>query len=102
MATKQKFNVVFFTVRSKGTEEFPLDMLRYDSCAPATGSDVTMMGCTELSRKLVKLRRFYPVGGKREPNGGRWLSFGWVVEDVYDEAGEERPERLLRSERGPL
>lgn len=81
--TSQKFNVVFFTVRSKGYEEFPLDMLRYDSCAPATGLDVTMMGCTELRQKLVKLRRFYPVGGNREPNVERWKSFGWLVETVY-------------------
>lgn len=88
---KDKYGVVTFVVRGRG--DFPFDMLRYDSAAPATGEDVASMitekysdaenGWSPTTPRSVKLRRFYPAGGTAAPNVERWRSFGWSVIEVY-------------------
>jgi hypothetical protein len=53
----------------EGTGQFPVDMLRYDSCWPSTSKDVplpTKGGRVELV-------------GIQEPTLLRWRSFGWTV-----------------------
>jgi len=68
-----------FTVRGKG--HFPIDMLRYDACHPATQEDVAWMASEHEERELM-LRR---IGTNKQwkPTAERWSSFGWVVTEVY-------------------
>lgn len=84
---------VVFEVAGRG--DFPIDMLRYDMAAPFTGADVaSIMTPKYVERaepngpgfpsrvqieRVVKVIRFYPVGGKAEPEAARWASFGWRV-----------------------
>jgi len=61
---------------------FPLDMLRYDNCVPATEVDANEMA-RSVERYTPKgtriaLRRFVRHGGS-EPQFGRWESFGWTI-----------------------
>lgn len=73
-----------FTVRGIG--KFPIDMLRYDSCYPATGEDTQWIESERAagngSRELMLEHRSH---GSRTwtPTFGRWQSFGWVVTEVY-------------------
>ena len=79
-----------FTV--EGTYPFPVDMLRYDACWPATSEDAvqlaeslafrrrkdagTQAGILEGKRKRqVKLY----TNAQNRPTVGRWESFGWKV-----------------------
>lgn len=68
-------NAIEFTVEGKG--EFPLDMLRYDRCWPATGSDANRID-TSLVPGVAPSRQ---VGlcGLIVPHIKRWQSFGWRV-----------------------
>lgn len=56
---------------------FPFDMLRYDSCWPASGEDAAKIewGHTTDHRgqRSIKMRSY------REPTVERWSSFGWAV-----------------------
>ena len=75
-----KFNVQNFIVKGRG--EFPLDMLRYDSCCPGEQEDISQLIMAfqpDSQERIVGLRRFYPVGGIKLPTEGRWRSFGWEV-----------------------
>lgn len=72
-----------FTVTGSGS--FPFDMLRYDSCYPTSGLDVTSMtfdpdvydgGMSRSRERNVRLR------SEREPTVARWESFGWRVEKI--------------------
>jgi hypothetical protein len=67
-----------------GRSAFPLDMLRYDSCFPATQDDVgKIITSTERDPKkrseedvYIAIRRV--VGNSSHPwTEGRWASFGW-------------------------
>ena len=53
-----------------GRGEFPLDMLRYDACWPASSSDVAKMEAVREPRSIV-------MASYNAPTTGRWLSFGW-------------------------
>ena len=65
-----------FEVRGSGY--FPMDMLRYDGCYPATTDDVLRMSDNEKGWRTVRL--FMPVSSKDiVPTVGRWRSFGWQV-----------------------
>jgi hypothetical protein len=74
-----------FTVRGRG--EFPLDMLRYESCWPYSGEDVahiepsyaTAQNREELAMREVRLCKY--ASSKRGPfvTIGRWDSFNWQV-----------------------
>lgn len=69
-----------FTVEGSGS--FPIDMLRYDACWPATQADVSTVESSFLS---VRLRGPGPrkvtveTNGARRPTRDRWASFGWAV-----------------------
>lgn len=60
-----------FTVEGRGP--FPLDMLRYDSCWPASRDAVVNMEDTRDMRQ-VRLRSY------NQPTLARWNSFCWGVE----------------------
>jgi hypothetical protein len=68
----------------EGIGEFPLDMLRYDNCWPATTLDVAGMATESLFG--ATLRRQVVIHSYRAPTLARWESFGWRVrvEDVRD------------------
>lgn len=67
-----------FQVQGRGT--FPIDMLRYDACYPATEADSHVIELTRTpgyrGEKMVTLKMSDP---KRKPTTGRWSSFGWTV-----------------------
>ena len=70
MATK----TIQFSVEGRG--EFPLDMLRYDCCWPATGDDVANLdNWRDASRRVT----FNSQKANGKPTDGRWASFGWSV-----------------------
>jgi hypothetical protein len=65
-----RFNVVV-----EGGGDFPIDMLRYDHCVPATENDSYILKRDEYRR--VKLVMFCASGNG--PTLGRWKSFTWNV-----------------------
>lgn len=72
----------------EGSGDFPMDMLRYDSCYPAReGTDTANLVASRhrrdrLPTRRIMLRRL--VTYKHSfPTTGRWASFGWkVLEDT--------------------
>lgn len=63
-----------------GVVAFPIDMLRYDSCYPATEHDSGVIEAAmrhDPGIKTVRLRM--AINGSR-PTIERWLSFIWVVD----------------------
>lgn len=64
-----------FTVRGRG--EFPLDMLRYDSCWPFSSLDAVKMRREGEKREVVLRTVVYKSGVVATV--GRWHSFGWKV-----------------------
>jgi hypothetical protein len=73
-----KYYAYTFTVSGGG--RFPVDMLRYDSCAPLRQTDVTAAFVNKDERRSVDLIGFRSVGTRLEPTVGRWESFGWQVQ----------------------
>jgi hypothetical protein len=67
-------SLVEFQVQGNG--EFPVDMLRYDSCWPAR--EATDSIAISASHR-AKVSRTITLIGLREPTEGRWKSFGWKV-----------------------
>ena len=82
MAKGQKFVVMKLVVEGLGT--FPIDMLRYDTAAPATESDShALMDSgfdTEKRQRQVTLRRFAREDDRNNHHAERrWESYGWRV-----------------------
>lgn len=81
-----KSYVVLFTVHPKNLEaprDFPMDMLRYDRCVPATESDSYRIA-NALTRDVDsdKMRIRLASHGRDLfwlPHLARWESFGWTV-----------------------
>lgn len=72
-----------------GTGSFPFDMLRFDSCWPASGFDAAAMDDCSYAKidrrsgvRSIKLRSY------RAPTIDRWSSFTWSVgrEDLTPKA----------------
>ncbi len=61
-----------FTVEGFGS--FPIDMLRHDSCWPATSNDASCIE-HEGNRRRITLLTDMP----QYPTHGRWSSFLWPV-----------------------
>lgn len=73
-----------FTVAGRG--EFPLDMLRRDTCYPADGTAVEIITNTLKGNRPARNAPAFRVDLVRVvnttvawPTEGRWASFGWVV-----------------------
>jgi hypothetical protein len=79
-----------FVVEGEGI--FPLDMLRYDKCWPATADDVAEIAAA-CSFHGDGLRRISLVSDDY-PTLARWESFNWTV------LGAIRGERLVLSKKG--
>lgn len=61
-----------FTV--EGTGDFPIDMLRYDACWPATPTDSAVIQYKNTERRVVlEMMSSFPNTPKR------WESFGWAI-----------------------
>ena len=76
--------VAFYYVEFQviGSAWFPVDMLRYDSCCPATSEDAAKIEHSrvqvgERPTVSIRLRRFGM--SQQGPTAERWRSFGWVV-----------------------
>jgi hypothetical protein len=54
-----------------GRGDFPCDMLRYDACWPATGTDAAKMFLPSKNHRSILMRSY------KQPEIGRWSSFGW-------------------------
>lgn len=66
-----------FTVR--GGMRFPLDMLRYDGCWPASGEDASTIGEMIGPYKDRPQVAEVELVSTRPPTEGRWASFSWYV-----------------------
>jgi hypothetical protein len=73
-----KYSQRFF-VMGKGS--FPVDMLRYDQCFPASQDAAVSLDSEIPGNRSIELRRY--VSDKTTvPTTGRWASFGWTVSNV--------------------
>lgn len=87
---------VEFTVEGSG--EFPVDMLRYDACYPATEAlDVPAIAASyanesNLPRKRRVVLRVKPLMGEKHVNltPDRWASFGWRFIGIGELRDEHR------------
>lgn len=67
-----------FTVRGEGA--FPFDMLRYDSCWPATENDAaTMERAMRPRTRSTAYEVALSTASPNAPSVPRWESFGWEV-----------------------
>lgn len=62
----------------KGVGIFPVDMLRYDECWPATSDDATELACN-LSGDDPLATWTIELMSAKKPTVNRWKSFGWIV-----------------------
>ena len=69
----------------RGSSNFPTDMLRYDSCYPASQESVSEMAYSTFRRSepnttfVVRLKHRDDTKNWK-PTEGRWHSFGWRVD----------------------
>lgn len=65
----------------EGTWPFPVDMLRYDCCFPASQADVVrieeMMVAPDYGKVTIELEAVHH--SRWAPTSARWESFGWRV-----------------------
>ena len=66
-----------YLFRVEGTGTFPFDMLRYDACWPARGTDVINLAWASSWSPVILLLQSH-----RKPTADRWASFGWTVDIV--------------------
>jgi hypothetical protein len=100
--------VVYVVVEAARSRSFPLDMLRYDSAAPATERDSNLIERSiegsDIGKKRILLRRFAPAGS--DPRNfaceDRWRSFGWKVVGVFPEEHRDLAnDRVAEAEAAP-
>ena len=72
------------TLTVEGAGQFPLDMLRYDTCVPAYESEIHLIAMTirdgehYLAPRKIRLQRF-SSHADHGPTKARWESFLWKV-----------------------
>jgi hypothetical protein len=76
MKTMKKVSVFEVRFVVEGAGDFPMDMLRYDTCFPATEDDARRAALQNGTRQVTVIGR--SLAG-RVPTEGRWASFGWKV-----------------------
>ena len=72
-----------FKITVCGSGVFPIDMLRYDSCWPATEQDSSKIVENYYEGDKCKLRSVDLLTDNHrhwKPTDGRWQSFTWKVE----------------------
>ena len=67
----------YFKVRGKFA--FPLDMLRYDECFPATTNSASKMEGLDRKDGRIIEREISLVSHRPNITEARWESFGWTV-----------------------
>lgn len=71
-----------FSVRATSPSRFPLDMLRYDQCCPATGDAINAISNSLPRPALVGVEVeliAYHSGKVANLTNARWQSFGWTI-----------------------
>lgn len=63
----------------QGTGQFPIDMLRYDSCIPATEADSQAIESAHRPQRTPRRVTLALRGHATAPTRGRWESFGWSI-----------------------
>lgn len=63
----------FKQLKVVGVGAFPIDMLRYDSCWPATQADSLLVADDELRTVTLETISGFEITPER------WKSFGWLV-----------------------
>ena len=63
---------------------FPIDMLRYDACYPATSDDAVKISASiRDARAYIEIyawpESYIDLVGQVKPRSERWKSFGWEV-----------------------
>jgi hypothetical protein len=89
-------HLTLFTVEGNG--EFPIDMLRYDSCRPYAEYDSKLIAdgaYVSGRRRLILAKDADSVNW--HPTYGRWESFGWKV---IAQALSVHPDRIACLTRG--
>lgn len=74
--SQSKYFVQEITVVGMG--QFPIDMLRYDNCVPASENDSYEIQ-NKTAHREIRLRRFQIV--KNDLAKARWASFGWFLKN---------------------
>jgi hypothetical protein len=64
-----------------GIGAFPLDMLRFDRCYPATPDAVIRMK-GGMDQRTVELRHDHAINKAPHVTRDRWASYGWPVVDI--------------------
>ena len=87
MARRPRHEFNYVVVLGEGS--FPLDMLRYDSCVPATASQAHKLTDDIMAAvRVVVLRRWNcQSDGRPQWETRRWASFGWTIIDDLDHNG---------------
>jgi hypothetical protein len=69
-----------------GSGEFPLDMLRYDSCVPRAQADVARLDYHGRDVSLFRIVELYMFSTSSDalPTRTRWQSYGWHVLSRHD------------------
>ena len=85
MANKaEKFYPISFVVEGRG--DFPLDMLRYDSCFPAAPDDAAAIANSlDLERRtrgVTRVRLYARAATRDGLTPARWASFLWNVVEI--------------------
>ena len=77
-----KKEIVYAVIRGNG--QFPIDMLRYDNCSPATefDSSIIMSSFNKWESYEVCVKKMVPRGYSDKFTEGRWESFGCTLELV--------------------
>lgn len=89
MAAKYVYGLV------RGSDEFPLDMLRYDTCFPATEYWSGRAQATTEAVRCVVVARRTDGGYAAHFNTERWASFQWDV--VYASTELHKVEEKARN-----
>lgn len=96
LTNKKGTKVVSRKFKVAGSGDFAFDMLRYDTCVPATEKDAYHLGRVDSrhdesdQRRRVTLVRYAETWGRAEPTFDRWRSQGWIVVAVECSDGELR------------
>jgi hypothetical protein len=81
MARTIKYQAFTFEVAGSGV--FPVPMLHFDRCSPATETDAVNMiqhhRAHDAPQRIIHLIGFAALGYKPEPTAARWQTFGWHV-----------------------
>jgi hypothetical protein len=73
-----------YVIEVEGRGDFPIDMLRYDQCAPVFPSDASRIIADASQdvrgRRTVRLNCY-----SNSPTPARWSSFGWAMKEIGKE-----------------